>query len=290
MPKHITREEKNKIIDFYKSKPMSIEFVAKHFKISNPSVIKILNEYKIKRYSKVQLFSPELVENYFENIDTEEKAYFLGLIITDGCVHNTRGKQNLVSITLKEDDKYILDEFKKQIKSNKTITFDGRGCCELNILSNKMTIDLKKYGVIPNKSLRIVFPKNLPMHLYGHFIRGILDGDGSVSYYSRINQNRNSHTKAIRFCQGNKLFLQDIINHLNVVCNIDKINIYQEKENLWSIAYRKNESMMKLINYIYDNAHIYMKRKKILCDLIIEEIKRYGSTEITIENKKSIAS
>lgn len=290
MPKHITKEEKDDIINFYKAHPMTIDDVAQHFNISNPSIIKILNEYKTKRYSKVQLFSPNLIENYFENIDTEEKAYFLGLIVTDGCVHNTKGKQNLISLTLQEKDEYLLEEFKRQIKSNKTITHDGRGCSELNILSNKMVNDLRKYDIIPNKSLRTVFPKNLPVNLYPHFIRGVLDGDGSISYYGRNKQGRNSHTKAIRFCQGNELFLQDIVNHLNKECGIEEIKVYKEKENLWSISYRKNVSMIKLIHYMYDNAHVYMTRKKDLCDLIIKEILQYGSTEITIESNDSIAS
>lgn len=72
--------------------------------------------------------------------------------------------------------------------------------------------------------------------------------------------------------------------------NIKKVSIYQEKENLWSIAYRKNDSMIKLINYMYDDAHIYMKRKKHLCDLIYEEIYNYGNTEITKESKASLVS
>lgn len=287
MPKHINKEIKEEIVKYYKTKPMTIEDVANKFSICCPSVIKILNEYRIKRYTKVQLFSPDLDEHYFDNINTEEKAYFLGLIITDGYIHQTKGRQPLVSITLQECDKYILEKFKKEIHLNKTITSDGRGCCGLNILSKGLVNGLKKYGITENKSLSTIFPKNIPNNLYCHLIRGILDGDGSVSFYAR--PNRKSHVKAIRFCQGNKKFLNDIVDFLFDECNIDKINIYQEKETLWSIAYRKNESMIKLIKYMYDNAHIYLKRKKHICDLIYNEISN-GNTEITIENKKSIAS
>ncbi|MFR3656792.1 MAG: LAGLIDADG family homing endonuclease [Eisenbergiella sp.] len=283
MPKHITKEQKEDIIEFYKQKPITVDDVAKKFNISPPSVIKILNEYHIKRYTKVQLFSPNLYERYFENIDTEEKAYFLGLIITDGCVHNTKGKQSLLSITLKENDSYILERFKNEIKSNKKITNDGRGCCQISILSNTMVNDLKKYGVIFNKTDKTLFPSNIPEDLYKHLIRGILDGDGSVSYYSR--PNRKCHVKAIRFCQGNEQFLIDIVNFLSSKIGIDKIKTYREKDSLWSIAYRKNESIKKLIDYLYDDAHIYFKRKKYLCDLIYLEINT-GNTEITDDIKR----
>ena len=213
MSKHITRDQKDKIIKYYLARPITIRAVAENFNLSDPSIIKILNEYRIKRYTKVQLYSPELIENYFENIDDEFKAYFLGLIITDGCIHNTKGKQSLISITLNEKDKYLLDAFKKHIKSNKNITYDGRGCCQITILSNKMVNDLKQYGLIPNKSLKTVFPSNIPNHLYPHLIRGMIDGDGSIAFYARKDRKK-CHTKAICFCQGNKKFIEDLVNFL----------------------------------------------------------------------------
>ena len=288
MPKHITKEQKEEIVKYYKAKPMTQDEVAQKFKISLPSVIKILKEYKVKIYNKVQLFSPNLNEHYFDIIDTEEKAYFLGLIITDGCVHNTKGKQPLVALTLQESDKYILERFKNAICSNKTVTNDGRGCVNINILSRIMVNSLRKYGIDERKSLHTIFPKNIPQELYPHLIRGILDGDGSVSFYAR--RGRKCHVKAVRFCQGNEQFLKDLIDCLYDNCGANKINTYQEKENLWSIAYRKDDSMMKIIQFLYKDATIYLTRKKHLCDLICNEIIKYGNTEITIESKESMVS
>lgn len=288
MPKHISKEKKEIIVAFYKQKPTTIENVAKTFSISSPSIIKILDEYKVKRYSKARLFSPDLDEHYFENIDTERKAYFLGLIITDGCVHSAKGKQPLLSIALKDDDEYLLEEFRREVNSNKKITHDGRGCAEIHILSRTMTDDLKKYGVIPNKSMATVFPKNIPKEMYQHLIRGILDGDGSISYYAR--PSRKSHVKAVRFCQGNETFLQDLVNFLYENNGIQKVNIYKEKNHLCSIAYRKDTSMIGIIDYIYGDAHIYMKRKKRLCDLVYAEAYKYGNTEITSGNKRPLVS
>ena len=72
-------------------------------------------------------------ENYFSEIDTPEKAYFLGMIITDGCVH-----ENVLSMSLQESDEYILEFLKKELKSNKKITQDGRGCSGLQIVSKKI--------------------------------------------------------------------------------------------------------------------------------------------------------
>lgn len=269
---------------------MTLEHLVETFNISIPSVIKVLNEYRVKRYSKVRLFSPDLIEDYFETINTECKAYFLGLIITDGCIHSTKGRQPLVSLTLQKSDAYLLEKLKEELNSNKRVTGDGRGCCSLSILSSKMVTDLKQYGIAPDRSLSVAFPKNIPKQFYRHFIRGVLDGDGSVSYYSRAAHGRKSHTKAVRFCKGNKQFLEDLVEFLFANAEVEKVNLYREKDNLWSIAYRKNSSMLKLIDYMYDDAHVYMERKKRLCDLVYAEAYKYGSAEITKGNKNPMVS
>ena len=280
MSKNITNEIKEQIVEYYKSKPMGYQELSDKFGYSLPTIGKIMREYRVKPYSKVRLFSPNLDEHYFQLIDTEEKAYFLGLIITDGCIYSKNSRQNLVSLTLQDKDKYIIEKFKELIQSNKTVTSDSRGSSGINILSDIMVEDLKQYGVSDNKSLCTIFPNNIPNHLYKHLIRGILDGDGSVSFYAR--PNRRCHVKAIRFCQGNKQFLLDMVDYLHKEVGISPVNTYTEKESLWSIAYRNTGSLYKLYHYLYDDATIYLARKKELCDKILSEINYYhGNTEIT---------
>ena len=260
MSKHLSKENEIQIIEYYKTKPMTIKELCDKFNLCNVTIIKILNKYNIKRYNRTKLFSPQLDEHYFENIDNEEKAYFLGLIVSDGCIYSQNIRSSMVTITLQGCDKYILERFIKCIKSNKHITSDGRGCFEIQILSDIMVNDLRKYGLFENKSLHTIFPKNLPKDLYCHFIRGLIDGDGSISFYNR--QNRCCHVKAIRFCQGNKKFVEDFIKFLHDNIGTKMINVYQEKENLWSCAYRTNSDMILLINYLYKDATIYLTRKK----------------------------
>ena len=280
MPKHITRELKEEIIQYYQTRPMTIGHVAEEFNVCAPSIMKILDEYRIRRYTKTQLFSPDLDEHYFDHIDTEEKAYFLGLIVTDGCIFQSKGRMSGLAMCMQESDSYILDIFRDEIRTTKQLTPDGRGCLGLHIISKNLVDGLRQYGLHERKSLDCWFPDNLPLHLYPHFIRGIFDGDGSASYYVR--QGRRSHTKAVRFCSGNRQFLVDLIEFLYTVCEIPITNIYQEKENLWSIRYASNNSMLKLISYMYEDAHVFLHRKKEICDLIYDEIYEYGNTEITI--------
>lgn len=281
MSKHISVEKEKEIVEYYKSRPMTFDELVSKFGLCSPTIGKILNKYHIVRYTKSQLYSPDLVEDYFNTINSQAKAYFLGLIITDGCVYSKNGKAPIVTLSLHENDSYLIEMFLKEIHSNKKVTNDGRGCSEIAISSSKMVSDLRKYGLLERKSLYAVFPSNLPINYYPSLLRGIIDGDGFISFYAR--RGRKSHIKAVRLCSGNEKFLLDIVEFLHRVVDIDPVNTYREKENLWSIAYRKTSSLVKLIEYLYSDAEIYMKRKKELCDLVYAECVQHtnGNTEIT---------
>ena len=53
----------------------------------------------------------------FENIDTPEKAYWLGFIAADGCVY-VREKNATIRIAIKSSDKEHLEKFKKFMESD----------------------------------------------------------------------------------------------------------------------------------------------------------------------------
>ena len=107
------------IDDFYKSKPMSLKEVGEKFELSPPTIIKILKD--IPKYPKAKINNSNLIEDFFKEINTEEKAYFLGLIISDGNVFKdeTSGRQASISITLDLNDEYMLNAFKILLNSTK---------------------------------------------------------------------------------------------------------------------------------------------------------------------------
>ena len=203
--KIITEELKQNIINYYLSYPMALSQVEKHFNLSHPTISKILKN--IPKYPKAKINSPELKERFFETIDTEEKAYFLGLLIADGNVFkDTTGRQASISITLNLEDEYMLLKFKEILNANTSIGHDGRGCGQIAVRSNLMAMDLEKYGVIPQKSLFTYLPQINDKYM-NHLIRGILDGDGSIR--AEQTQNKNKFAHYIGFC-GNKQLMEDI--------------------------------------------------------------------------------
>lgn len=123
-------------------------------------------------------------ENFFEVIDTEEKAYWLGFMYADGCVNTSRDS---IELSLKEEDfnhivkfKNALDSEHKIGKKVKRINNKEYVSYRLHIRNKKLKDDLIKHGCIPKKSKVLTFPK-LKNDLVIHFIRGYVDGDGCIT-------------------------------------------------------------------------------------------------------------
>lgn len=122
-------------------------------------------------------------QNYFENIDTPDKAYFLGLLYADGYITG-----NKVKIKLK--DKEILESFKSKIKSDHKLrtSFSVDKRTKKTYISHTLEITnpifcahFKKFNLTNSINKNYEFPK-IKEEFYPHFIRGLFDGDGGISF------------------------------------------------------------------------------------------------------------
>lgn len=261
MSKVITIEEENKICEYFKSKPMTLENLHSKFDYCKPTLAKILDKYNIKRYKKAQVYSPNLKENYFENIDNQNKAYFIGLIISDGNVFSTDSgnRQSSISITLQDSDSYMLNNFKNELCSNTSVNPDGRGSSTIAIRSNKMADDLKNMGIFERKSFDTYLPF-LDKTLMPHLIRGILDGDGSVQAKQTNVRNRYKHS--VGFC-GTETLMNQIKNHLIDEIGVSNVKVYRYKDRVLSmVTWSSTTDVQKMYHYFYDNAIFYLYRKR----------------------------
>lgn len=209
------------------------------------------NNYQLRHKGPKSLINKE---DFFDTIDSEEKAYFLGWIMSDGNVSIYDGQYSLkFHIALK--DKEIIDNFLKSIDSrNKATIRDGRNPSYYVSLSSvhmcKRLIDL---GVIPCKSGKEHFPKQVPEILYNHFIRGVFDGDGITDINGRSG------------FVGSKEMLESV---LEVLCET-KLKLYMNKknENIYYFLGGKGFSR-KLYNYLYNDATIWLHRKREKMEII----------------------
>lgn len=126
-------------------------------------------------------------ENIFEQIDSNNKAYWLGFLSADGSIKN-----NELSIGLANKDREHLIKFLKFIDSKNSIIDTMSHCTNnnkyypsshINIYSIKLINDLKKYNIVSNKSYQnINFLSNIPKEYFDPFIIGYFDGDGWFTF------------------------------------------------------------------------------------------------------------
>lgn len=196
--------------------------------------------------------------DYFSNIDNEEKAYWLGFLMADGCV-----KKDLkhVSVTLAETEP--LKKFLKCIQSNqkfhKYVSKQGYVYYSLHITSSKMAKDLNKHGCTPRKTHVLQFPK-LDKFLIRHFIRGYFDGDGSIYFNKPVG----CYIKPSVSIVGTEEFLIDMKKHLSFLNRKLALSI-RHKERSNNIRYFRfdGKKVCKLFEaYIYKDASIFLERKR----------------------------
>lgn len=116
-------------------------------------------------------------KNYFESIDSSNKAYFLGLILSDGYIH--QGKT--VNIKLHIKDKDILDKFLLDLGvDNYCLKVIEDKYILLCIGCKQMVKDLEKYSITQKKSFTVSLPNINSIYMLD-LIRGCWDGDGCLS-------------------------------------------------------------------------------------------------------------
>ncbi len=196
----------------------------------------------------------KLNESFFETIDSEIKAYFLGFLFADGYVNE---KNNVVDITIHNKDVEILNEFIKYLyPEGRPISIIRKKYVRLVINSKKIVSDLVRHGCIQKKTFKLKYP-NIQQKFDSDFIRGYFDGDGSVT-----NNNETLNVSII----GTIEFLDSIKNILITNCNVNDTK-YDDRHpnknnNIRSLRYGGNILVNRIYHYLYDNSIICLKRKK----------------------------
>lgn len=225
-------EVNNKIKNEYEKGATGAE-LSKKYGLSVSTILKRVREmggevrkcnYHCQKYS--------FNHNFFEKIDTEAKAYFLGFIMADGCVSDKE-----LIIAIHERDQHILEELIKQINGNNKIHYKEMLCqlpgthnptptARLNICSQKMLSDLSNLGCTKNKTNNIKIPA-LEKEFERHFWRGFWDGDGHIS----------------SFKNGNYLSVESgLIGHINT---IRKFNEFLKSKNISCNSITKDKSVYR---------------------------------------------
>lgn len=203
-----------------------------------------------------------LNESLFEDIDSEEKAYWLGFLFADG--YNSEDKRT-ITLGLAEQDANHIQKFKTFLSCDCPIRIatprrpKEQPMHVLNVYSTKMSIDLCKHGCMQSKTFKICFPTFINKSLWKHFIRGYFDGDGWVGKY----RSKNSTNCSISIVSNKRflLQLQSILkSEIEINSQISK-TFNGNRSDVRCLYSGGNNQVLKFLNWIYDGANIFLERK-----------------------------
>lgn len=245
--KTITREE---LINLY-AQTKSVYKMAEHFGVSNQTVTRAMDFHGIKRSNNGNR-KHHFNDRYFDVIDSQDKAYWLGFIMADGCVYKGTGDTYRLQINLKADDAPHLNKFQQAIGSDYKVSIKevgGSKVAQLKVNSTVMCLDLIKHGVTERKSLVCQLP-SIDESLMSHYIRGYFDGDGCISF--TVNDRMR---KSFSIVGGEKM-LKAINKYL-------QISLRQvEGKSVHEIYTHDSKKITDIFEYLYKDAYVYLTRKK----------------------------
>lgn len=250
---------KNKVIELYKQGYSALK-IAKIYNIHHYFIYKILTSNGIKRRSNKENYKIQCDHQYYKDIDSANKAYFLGLLTADGSVMSYKQQSKKIQLSLQKRDDHIIFAFANELKinANKYIkTYTNKDGCQYSriiIYSDELCDDLIKYNVVPNKTFITKYPI-IPQIYNRDYIRGYFDGDGSI----------NKSIPHLKIC-GTIQVLSEIQKILIQECNLNITKLQQRHKdrdnNIRSLEYGGRKQVRRIYNFLYENANLYLKRKK----------------------------
>lgn len=222
----------------------------KHLSKSQRSVILSQNN-RNRTYDRTK-YNKDYFKHWSKNM-----AYVFGLWCADGNICMTSGGYYF-SITLKQSDKYLLENILQDMNSEHKIYEKSDGSCKICFSSKDFYNDLLTLGGKEKKSLVLEFP-NIPEEYINHFIRGYFDGDGS------INKNHTGYLiGTYEFCNSIKEILQSQGIEISSIRQKHPENGLDN--NCYCLNIFRQSEFSKFENYMYQNVDegtLYLKRKDV---------------------------
>ena len=233
-----------------------IDDIAKDYGCLGSTVANALkrNGYSLRKIGGEQRANAlyNLDTTFFDTIDTEEKAYFLGFIASDGHV----SKRNVIMFSQHKDDVDVLEKFKKAIKSNAPIRYKKDYYATISVCSHRLGTRLNEIGISHQKTQDLNIYKVLsyiPEDIQIHFARGFFDGDGGIGTYKYSYFKKHQYyvgvTGLIETCK----YFKDLWG-LNVA-------LCDEGNGFYTCRTGCSSDAVRILEMMYSNATIYMERK-----------------------------
>ena len=213
--------------------------------------------------------NPLLNHDFFHpDKQTQHSAYILGFITSDGCL-----LKNALAFNISSKDIEILEYIKFCLSSSKDFpkikiippkyTPDkfvkkAGEMSYLSFCSTKMLSDLHKFELQSRKTGHETYPYLLDPNLKYHYLRGLIDGDGSVGVYKRIRVKKEIYEPHVSIFCSNEKFLQALKNYIFL---LKDFYVYKT-QSCYKLHSEKLSTILNLRAALYDDAEFSLKRKR----------------------------
>lgn len=250
--KKLSNEQEKQLVQEYISGIPVKDLMIKYNFATKKSITDKVKKYYGENYKNLINFAKINRKGYhytFEKINNQFDAYYLGLLLTDGYI-TTRGTD--VGLDLVDEDciSFLSNGIGKKYNVIKKYRSNEQTRYRLIVSGKELVNNLQKYGVVKNKTFTLEGPQLLleEEKFIPYIIRGIIDGDGTVSPTSYGAPQFSIFTASEKFADWlvyileNKMYMIDI--HKNFQAN--------EYNGLWKIGSANHNNILKLITLSYD--------------------------------------
>ena len=270
----LTKDNIDDIIMEYRVNEKSLCDIAQMFNVGDRQISKILKEHNIEVKNKKQFKKIyKCDETFLDVVDSEDKAYFLGIMAADGFICSD-GNSFGIALQIRDIDiiQKILTILKSDYKIRKFKNKDtGKEYCEIRIASKKLCSNMSKMSITNKKTFTFLISDIIKYfkneELIPHFIRGYFDGDGTIAFTESTNVPIFSIVATEKNCELLKKLLQ---------CN-NKIVKDKRAFDSCYVQMQSRVDFYRIYKYLYIdcNAKIFLNRKKEKFDYIVEKIKPF---------------
>ncbi|MFB6144946.1 MAG: LAGLIDADG family homing endonuclease [Candidatus Nanohaloarchaea archaeon] len=211
--------------------------------------------------------------DFFDELNSES-SYWLGFIAADGSVQKQAGyKSKSLQIYLSYKDKNHLLKLKEELSEHplKERENNGSKMVSYTVTSNRLVEQLEEFGIVPRKTKKLDFP-SIPSEYIRDFVRGYIDGDGSISIHKR----KKGNTRLILRIIGNKQFLEELHRVIKNKADINPNSKVRKESNadIHSINYSGRSYVPDIMRWIYYDGCVCLNRKR-------EKWQKYKEQEIS---------
>lgn len=206
----------------------------------------------------------EINSSAFDLIDTEEKAYWFGFLLADGCLGRLKSKWRTLRVCLQARDESQLVALAKFLGYKGALFEDFRCKHHRKLLTFCDTqfaaILIKKGWLNYKRGLSFEILDCVPDIVFAHFVRGYFDGDGCFSYMrvKGATKIRRRNRYANISCK-HKGALEEILRRVVLLGGPE--SRIRKRSKAHDIRWSNSRSRV-FANWIYTDSHVFLPRKK----------------------------